>query len=100
MRTIVKLAGTALFLVFFGVMTAQADDLTKLVKKAVEESTLDQPRTKPFHLRAEFAPSFERDNETHRTGVIEIWWESPTQWRREVRSPEFHQITVVNGEKV
>jgi len=87
MRTMLRLAGSALFLVFLGTVIAQADDLTKLVKKAVEESTLNQPATKPFHLRAEFAPSHERDNGTHRNGVIEIWWESPTQWRREVRSP-------------
>jgi len=99
MRTMLRLAGSALFLVFLGTVIAQADDLTKLVKKAVEESTLNQPATKPFHLRAEFAPSHERDNGTHRNGVIEIWWESPTQWRREVRSPEFHQIMVVDGER-
>jgi len=100
MRTIVRLAGIAIFFALLGAMTAQANDLTKLVKKAVEESTLNQPGTKPFHLKAEFAPSFERDNETHRTGVIEIWWESPTQWRREVRSSQFNQITVEDGEKI
>jgi len=74
-----------------------AENLVKEVKKAVERSTLDQPGTKPFHLRASLAPSFERDKESHRTGKIEIWWASPTQWKREVRSPEFHQIEIVDG---
>jgi len=67
------------------------------VKKAVEHITLDQAGTKPFHLRAVLAPSFERDKDSDRTGEVEIWWESPTRWRREVRSPEFHQIEVVDG---
>lgn len=70
---------------------------TDLVKKAVERSTLDQPGTKPFHLRATLAPSRDSDRGSNRTGEVEIWWASPTQWRREVRSPEFHQIAIVNG---
>jgi hypothetical protein len=48
-------------------------------------------------LKAVLAPSLERDRGSNRTGRVEIWWVSPTQWRREVRSPEFHQIAIVNG---
>ena len=78
--------------------SARTDD-SKIVKKAVERSTLNQPGTKPFHLKAVLAPSRERDQASHRTGEVEIWWASPTQWKREVRSPEFHQIAIVNGER-
>jgi hypothetical protein len=74
-----------------------AENLTKEVKKAVERGTLDQSGTKPFHLKALLAPSFERDQHSGRTGDVEIWWSSPTQWKREVTSPEFHQIEIVNG---
>jgi hypothetical protein len=77
--------------------SCRADDSEKLVKKAAERSTLNQAGTKPFHLKAVLAPSFERDRGSNRTGEVEIWWASPTQWRREVRSPEFHQIAIVNG---
>ena len=77
--------------------TAQAEDLTGKVRKAAERSTLDQAGTRPFHLKAIMAPSLERDKDSGRTGEVEIWWESPTQWKREVRSPEFHQIEIVNG---
>jgi hypothetical protein len=73
-----------------------AENLAKDVKKAVEGSTLDQPGTKAFHLKALIAPSFERDKESGRTGDVEIWWASPTRWKREVRSPEFHQIEIVD----
>jgi hypothetical protein len=78
-------------------MLGHAENLAKEVKKAVERSTLDQPGTKAFHLRATVAPSFERDKESGRAGEVEIWWASPTQWKREVRAPEFHQIEIVDG---
>ena len=74
-----------------------ADDAEKIVKKAVERCTLNQAGTKPFHLKAVLAPSFERDRGSNRTGEVEYWWASPTQWRREVRSPEFHQIAISNA---
>jgi hypothetical protein len=76
-----------------------AENLAKDVTQSVTRSTLDQPGTKPFHLKATLAPSFERDKDSGRTGVVEIWWASPTQWKREVRSPEFHQVEVVSGDR-
>jgi len=75
----------------------RADDPDKLIRKAVDRSRLNQPGTKPFHLKAVLAPSFERDRGSNRTGEVEFWWASPTEWKREVRSPEFHQIAIVNG---
>jgi len=72
-------------------------DLTSTVKKAVEKSTLDQPGTNPFRLKAVLAPTRDADNGSNRTGEVEIWWASPTQWKREVRSPEFHQVAIRNG---
>jgi hypothetical protein len=76
-----------------------AENLPDKIIKAVEKSTLDQPGTRPFHLRASFAPSFERDRSTNRVGEVEIWWQSPAKWRREVRSPEFHQIAIRDGDR-
>ncbi len=81
-------------------ISTKAEDITTRVKKAVERNTLDQPGTKPFHLKAILSPSFERDNSSGRSGEVEIWWFSPDNWRREVRSPEFHQIEIVHDGKV
>jgi len=78
-------------------MLAQAEDLTGRVRKSVEQCTLNQPGTKPFHLKATLAPSLDRDKDSGRTGEVEIWWASPERWKREVRSPAFHQIQIVNG---
>lgn len=80
-------------------LAADSDDDVKMVRKAVERCTLNQAGTKPFHLKAVLAPSLDRDRGSNRTGEVEYWWASPTQWKREVRSPEFHQIAIVNGQK-
>jgi hypothetical protein len=81
-------------------ISANAEDQAGRIKEAVQKSTLDQPGTKPFHLKAVLAPSYARDNDSGRTGEIEVWWNSPTVWRREVRCPIFHQIEVVNNGQV
>ncbi|HTW78514.1 MAG TPA: hypothetical protein VME23_03105 [Terracidiphilus sp.] len=97
MRKKVIIAWGAIALFAISTASVAAENVADQVKKAVEKCTLDQPGTKPFHLKAEYAPSYERDINSHRTGEIEIWWESPTRWRRELRSPEFHQVLIVDG---
>jgi len=92
-----KTLGFVLLVVCLFATRAQAEDQAGRIKKAVQKSTLAQPGTKPFHLKAVLAPSYARDNDSGRTGEIEIWWESPTVWKREVRCPIFHQIQVVNN---
>jgi hypothetical protein len=74
-----------------------AQDGLSLVKDAAKKSTLDQPGTHPFHLRAVLAPSFPRDAGSGRSGEIEIWWQAPGVYRREIRSAGFHQVEIVNG---
>ena len=55
-------------------LALHAENSVGRVKKAVERVTLDQPGTKPFHLKAVLAPSFARDKDSARTGEVEIWW--------------------------
>lgn len=76
---------------------AHSADARTQVVRAANNSTLDQEDTHPFHLRATLKPSFARDAASNRTGEIEIWWQSPGTWHREVRCPEFHQVMVVMG---
>ena len=76
-----------------------AKDLTGKIRKAIEDSTLDQVGTKPFHLKAVLTPSFDRDKDSGRTGEVEIWWTSPTRWKRDIKSPEFHQTEIVDGSR-
>jgi len=97
LKRFVFAAVLALFLNIAIASVARAEDPSAMVKKAVEKSTLDQQGTRPFHLKATCAPTNARDSDSHRTGEIEIWWQSPTKWRREVRSPEFHQSAIMDG---
>ena len=76
---------------------AHAADEVDAVKKAIERGTLNQPGTKPFHLKAVLTPSLEGDKDSGRTGEVEIWWKSPTEWKREVRCADFHQVAIFNG---
>jgi hypothetical protein len=69
------------------------------IKSAVEKSTLDQPGTPPFHLRAELSPYRPGIEPAYLTGTIEIWWVSPTQWKREIQSPQFHQLAIMDQGK-
>ncbi len=77
-----------------------AEDLSTRVKKIIAKSTLDQVGTPPFHLKAEIAPTYARNKDSGQTGTVEIWWESPERWRREVHSPVFSQVEIVDGAKV
>lgn len=79
--------------------SAHAGDMESKVKKVAEKSTLNREGTKPFHLKATLAPSFERDKDSGRTGEVEIWWVSPKEWKQELHSPGFHQIEIVNGDR-
>jgi hypothetical protein len=88
------------FCAFAFVAQSRAEDTITRIQKAVEKCTLDQHGTPPFHLKATLAPSNERDKDSGRTGEAEIWWKAPDQWRREIRSPEFHQVQIVNGSRI
>jgi hypothetical protein len=79
---------------------SHAEDAIKRIQKAVEQCTLDQHGTPPFHLKATLAPTNQRDEDSGRTGEVQIWWKASDQWRREVRSPEFHQVQIVNGSRI
>jgi hypothetical protein len=61
---------------------------------------LAQSGTRPFHLKATLAPSYVRAGDADRTGEVELWWLSPTHYRRELRYASFHQVEIVDGVKV
>ncbi len=77
--------------------SVQAENNISPVRKAIDRCTLDQPGTKPFHLVATVAPSFGRDSASNRRGSIEIWWSSPTQWKRDLTIPGFHLVEIADG---
>jgi hypothetical protein len=90
-----------LILTLFAVPTLSVvgADWRDQIRSAVEKSTLDQPGTPPFHLRADLSPYRPGIEPASLTGTIEIWWVSPTQWKREIQSPQFHQLAIMNDGK-
>lgn len=87
-----------LFAVFLAMpLSIRGDDQIGKLKKTIERITLDQPGTRPFHLIATLAAA--RNADANLTGRVEMWWVSPTKWKREIRSPEFHQIAIQDGSK-
>lgn len=80
-------------------LLAVAKNPIEQIRKAAMRSTLNQPGTKPFHLQASIVPS-KPNGSAAQTGQIEIWWTSPSQFRRDVRCRSFHQIEIANNGKI
>jgi len=67
---------------------------------AAKHSTLDQAGNPPWHLKATVVDLGKHLPEYD--GTMEMWWVSPTEWRREVKlkSGEFTQVLIHNGSNV
>jgi Gram-negative bacterial TonB protein C-terminal len=93
-----------LFLVCSLVVSALAKDTPnpKSVAEAMEQasklSQLTAPGSKPFHLKATIAELDSPDSDYK--AEVEMYWVSQDRWRRTLKSPDFSQVMVVNGEKV
>jgi hypothetical protein len=72
--------------------------LEDAVRDAALRSTLTLPGGAPFHLKAVI--SDEKKHDPQWDAQVEEWWQSPTVWRREVKSQTFSQTIVVDGGKV
>jgi hypothetical protein len=62
----------------------------------VVQATLISPGSPPFHLRA--AITERADFNEHID--LEIFWASPEKWKRTIRSQDFSQTLIVNGDMV
>ena len=93
-----------LFLVCSLVVPGLAKDSPnpKSVAEAMEQasklSQLTAPGSKPFHLKATIAELDSPDSDYK--AEVEMYWVSQDRWRRTLKSPDFSQVMVVNGEKV
>jgi TonB family protein len=80
----------------FSVFARASKDPIEALKRAVERCTLNQRGTRAFHLLAAIEPSHPYlSRQSSRSGTVEIWWVSPTEWRQEVRTSGFHQIAIM-----
>jgi len=70
--------------------------ISEAVEHALQQSKLTVAGGTPFHLKAHIAatkmqPEYEAD--------VEEYWVSPEKWRRTVKSRDFSQTLIVNGDK-
>jgi len=63
--------------------------------RAVQNSKLTLPGSRPFHLRAEVIEVGEPGSDYQ--AKIEEYWASPEKWRRTIGSPAFSQTLIANG---
>jgi hypothetical protein len=72
--------------------------LAQTAREAVEHSKLTAPGSQPFHLKASI---FETNSpESDMRATVEEYWVSPQKWRRTIKSEDFTQTLIVDGEKV
>lgn len=70
--------------------------LADLPKKAIEQSQITLPGSRPFHLRARVFEQTNPDNKGFNAD-IEEFWVAPDKWRRTIKSAGFSETLVVNG---
>jgi hypothetical protein len=90
-----KLTAVALSLPLLGLGCALAFCQTDAAARPVQ-ATLTEPGSIPFYLQAVIT---ERGDPNEHVDV-EMYWAAPDKWRRTIKSQEFSQTLIVNGDKV
>lgn len=68
------------------------------VETALRQSKLTVAGGTPFHLKAHIAATGKPQPEY--AADVEEYWLSPQKWRRTIKSKDFSQILIVNGDKL
>jgi hypothetical protein len=80
------------------VWAAERIPLSSLAEHAITESQITLPGSMPFHLTAKTFESTDRHNDSH-NATIEEYWVAPDKWRRIVKTADFSEVLIVNGDK-
>ncbi len=67
------------------------------LKKALEQSSLTGPHSKPFHIKVHLSDTTNPAS-LYRADIEESW-ASQQQWSRTIETPDFKQALIVNGDK-
>lgn len=88
------------YLLYFLVLASPlaASNPADLPKRAIEKSQLTLPGSRPFHLKAEVVEATNPENDSYKA-EIEEYWVSPNKWRRTIKSENFTETLIVNGDK-
>ena len=72
--------------------------VSDLAEHALQQSQLNRPGGRPFHLQATLVETTNPKSEYQAN--IEEYWLAPDKWRRTISSPGFSQILIVDGNRV
>jgi len=92
-----RLAISVLILCTSSSFAQQHASLADITERAATTTSLTAPGGSPFHLKAVIRETTNPDSGYK--GEIEEYWVAPDKWKRTVKSPDFSQTVVVNGEK-
>ncbi|HEU4416805.1 MAG TPA: hypothetical protein VFT65_18590, partial [Candidatus Angelobacter sp.] len=96
------LRAASLLLLLIGAAAAQTPAGTSSVGDAVENALrrgqITLPGAHPFHLQAHI--SAEGNSRAEYSADVEEYWVSPSKWRRAVKSAEFSQTLISNGDQL
>jgi hypothetical protein len=87
-----------LFLSSLAASGANRIPVGKLLNEMIRRSTLVEPGSKPFYLKATIGDRGDAKSEFN--GTIEEYWLSPTKWRRVIKLRDFSQTRIVNGDLI
>ena len=77
---------------------AQPKTMGELAQQAAEQSNLTSPGSVPFHLKATIAEKDSPDSDYR--AEVEEFWLAPDKWRRTIKTPDFSQLRIVNGDRI
>jgi hypothetical protein len=77
---------------------AQRVPLGEVADHAVTQSKLTLPGSTPFHLKAKIAEKDSPDSDL--VADVDVMWVSSEKWRQTIKSPDFAQTLIVNGDRV
>lgn len=89
-----KLIGTALAILWLTVYVVNGSGQT-VPGAQVVQAWLTEPGSKPFYLQAVITEPSDPNEHIE----VEMYWLAPDKWRRTIKSQEFSQTLVVNGDK-
>ncbi len=84
---------------FASELAGEKTSISDLPKHAIEQSQLSAPGSQPFYINAKVVEATNRENDGY-NAEIEEYWEAPDKWRRTIKSADFSQTIIVNGDKI
>jgi len=88
----------AIFLWSFAAAQQAPSDAASLVRQAMTKNALTTPDGRPFHAVLDIQP--DPKGPANQNGHIELFWASPDHYALDIKSPDFSQHLVVDGDKL